>query len=347
MEQFCAMLDTKQTSGMGTYGGLIVNNGLESTEGIIVLLDMVEHPQKWKDEIGLDPNDFPDGSRDPFNELHKPQNYKKIYQKLKDTVAAIPGFFAKSKWEQVFLIQMLEAYPELKDNLDKLVEFSSILQKQNVFNFIKLLPTTPTLAIKNDPDLLKNRNGLVLAINGQYNVDQLAVLRSFFVSNMNNLDDLDNMNKANLSNQMTFYRESQNRVTDFITKIKTDVEDVQWIPKSVLERISSPDEHSNNAPISIRMLSELIDKLEKNLKSGIIDHASIMEINQYLLKLTEKKSGFSLFKDKNEVLVSEFSKKWLQETSNLIKHLNADTSRVYSETHQSDIDISVLFKSRT
>ncbi|WP_058478058.1 hypothetical protein [Legionella steigerwaltii] len=152
MEQFCTMLDTKQTSGMETYGGLIVNNRLESTEGIIVLLDMVEHPQKWKDEIGLDPNDFPDGSGKPFNGLHKPQNYKKIYQQLKDTVAAIPGFFAKSKEEQVFFIQMLEAYPELKDNLDKLIEFSSILKKQEAFNFIKLLPTTPTIAIKNDPD---------------------------------------------------------------------------------------------------------------------------------------------------------------------------------------------------
>ncbi|WP_019217754.1 hypothetical protein [Legionella tunisiensis] len=102
MEQFCAMLDTRQTSAMSTYGGLIENNRLGSTEGIFVLLDMVEHPTKWKEEIGLDPDDFPDGSREPFNALHVPQNYKEVYRRLKDTAMAIPGFLPRAKRSKFF-----------------------------------------------------------------------------------------------------------------------------------------------------------------------------------------------------------------------------------------------------
>ncbi|STX40785.1 Uncharacterised protein [Legionella donaldsonii] len=321
MEQFCVMLDTRQTSGMSTYGGLIENNRLGSTEGILVLLDMVEHPKKWKEEIGLDPDDFPDGSREPFNVLHVPQNYKEVYRRLKDTAMAIPGFFARGKAEQVFLIQILEAFPELEHNLGKLAAFSSLLQKQDVFNYIKLLPTTPTAAIKKDSELLKNRNGLVLAINGQYNEHQLVGLRNLFMNTMNNLSVLDNMNKAELSRQITFYRESHNKITDFISNIK-------------------------GAGYSDPILNGLITQQEKNLKSGILDYASIMEIQRYLLKITEKKLGFSLFRGKNEVLALEFAQKWLPEINTLIEYLNSAASNVYSETHQSDIDISGLFTNK-
>ncbi|WP_019217752.1 hypothetical protein [Legionella tunisiensis] len=56
--------------------------------------------------------------------------------------------------------------------------------------------------------------------------------------------------------------------------------------------------------------------------------------------------GFSLFRDKNEVLALEFAKKWLPESNKLIEYLNSEANRVYSETHQSDIDISGLFANK-
>ncbi|WP_232220725.1 hypothetical protein [Legionella tunisiensis] len=101
-----------------------------------------------------------------------------------------------------------------------MAEFSSLLQKQDVLSCIKLLPTTPSAAIRNDPELLKNRNGLVLAINGQYSEHQLVGLRSLFINTMNNPRVLENMNKAELSRQITFYRESQDKIRDFVSNIK-------------------------------------------------------------------------------------------------------------------------------
>lgn len=128
------------------------------------------------------------------------------------------------------------------------------------------------------------------------------------------------MNLIMLSKCPKRYRNlgSQNKITDFISKIKT-------------------------AGYSDNILNGLITQQEKNLKSGILDYASIMAIQRYLLKITEKKWGFNLFRGKTEVLALEFAQKWLPEINTLIEYLNSAASKVYSETHQSDIDISGLF----